>query len=88
MSFEELDTGEKVIITCTNNGDKTAQYVIGTVLYFSGYHLVGYVSDIFTDDDYELQPGVSITKEFDFYGKEGYDRFEVYYSGRRFIDGF
>jgi len=36
----------------------------------------------------QIQPGVSVTKEFDFYGKERYDQFEVYYFGRRFIDVF
>lgn len=83
LGHEDSDTGEKVIVTCTNNGDKAAQFVEGTVLFFSGDKLVGYETNYLTDDDSELKPGASIAKEFEFYGEGGYDRFEVYFTGRR-----
>lgn len=83
LSHEASDTGEKVIVTCTNTGDKAAEFVEGTVLFFSGDKLVGYETNYLTDDDSELKPKASIAKEFDFYGKEKYNRFEVYFAGRR-----
>lgn len=83
LSHEESDTGEKVIVTCTNNGEEVAEFVEGTVLFFSGDNLVGYETNYLTDDDSELKPGASIAKEFEFYGEGGYDRFEVYFTGRR-----
>lgn len=83
LTHEDSDTGEKVIVTCTNNGDKVAEFVEGTVLFFLGDKLVGYETNYLTDDDSELKPGASIAKEFEFYGEEGYDRFEVYLKGRR-----
>lgn len=83
LTHEDSDTGEKVIVTCTNNGDKVAEFVEGAVLFFLGDKLVGYETNYLTDDDSELKPGASIAKEFEFYGEEDYDRFEVYLKGRR-----
>ena len=83
LTHEDSDTGEKVIVTCTNNGDKAAKFVEGTVLFFLGDKLVGYETNYLTDDDSELKPGASIAEEFEFYGEEDYDRFEVYFTGRK-----
>lgn len=83
LAHEDSDTGDKVVVTCTNNGDEAAQFVEGTVLFFSGDSLAGYQTNYFTDDDSELKPGASIAKEFDFYEEGAYDRFEVYFTGRR-----
>ena len=83
LSYEVSDTGKGVVITCTNNGDKSAQFVEGTVIFFSGEDAVGYDSSYFTDDDSELKPGSTLAKQFDYYGDVSYDSYKVYFTGRR-----
>lgn len=83
LSYEESDTGSKVVITCTNNGEAPAKFVEGIVLFFSGDKLLRHNSAYFTDDDSQLKPGNTIAKEFNFYGDEKYDNYKVYFTGRR-----
>lgn len=83
LSYEESDTGNKVIITCTNNGDEAAEFVEGTVLFFAGDKLLRHSTTYFTDDDSEIKPGNTIAEEFDFYGDEPYDNYKVYFTGSR-----
>ncbi len=86
LSYETSDTGGKVIISCTNNGAEPARFVQGNVLFFSGKKLIGHSSAYFTDDDFELKPGNTISKEFDYYGyykRKKYNKFKVYLTGRK-----
>ena len=83
LSYEVSDIGNGIIITCTNNGEKAANFVEGTVVFFSGENAVGYESQYFTDDDSELKPGNTLAKQFDYYGDRKYDSYKVYFTGRR-----
>lgn len=83
LSYETSDTGKKVIISCTNNGTEAARFVEGTVLFFSGKKLIGHSSAYFTDDDFELKPGNTISEEFDYYNSKKYNKFKVYLTGRK-----
>lgn len=83
LSYDSSDTGNKVIVSCTNNGTEPAEFVEGTVLFFTGDKLIGRDTNYFTDDNSELKPGNTIAKEFDCYADESYDNFKVYLTGRR-----
>lgn len=81
LSFEESRTDEKVIISCTNNGDDAAEFVEATALFFLNGELVYSDSTYITDDDSEIKPGKTIIKEMTSY-KE-YDDVKIYLSGRK-----
>lgn len=83
LSYETSDTGKKVIVSCTNNGSEPAEFVEGTILFFSGKKLLGHSSAYFTDDDSELKPGNTISEEFDYYGNKKYNKFKIYFTGRK-----
>ena len=51
------------------------------MLFFSGDKVVGFDSTYFVDDDSELKPGKTITKELHCY--EEYDSVKIYFTGRR-----
>ena len=82
LSYEESVTDSKVILSVTNNGSEPADFVEGIVLF---YNESGEITDFdwtyFTDDDSELKPGDTITKEFKCF--DGFSSYEVYFSGRR-----
>lgn len=83
LQYEVSDTGDKLIISCTNNGEEPAEFVEGLVLFFKGDQLLGQSSNYFTDDDSELKPGNTLAKEFEIYSDEQYDNYKVYLTGRR-----
>lgn len=83
LTYEASDTGDKVIITCTNNGSEPAEFVEGFMLFFSGDTVVGQSSNYFTDDDSELKPGNTLAKEFNCYSDTPYDSYKFYINGRR-----
>lgn len=80
LTYESSTAKKKEVMTVTNNGSIPAEFVEGLVLFFSGDKLVGYSSTYFTDNDSELKPGKSITKEISCY--ETYDSFLVFFTGR------
>ncbi|MER2027079.1 MAG: hypothetical protein ABS874_07575 [Lachnospiraceae bacterium] len=59
--------GDKVIITCTNNGDEPAQSVEGRVIFLKDGECVGYSTNYFMNEEGKLKPGESLTKQFDYY---------------------
>lgn len=59
--------GDKVIITCTNNGDEPAQSVEGRVIFLKDGECVGFSTNYFMNEDGKLKPGESLTKQFDYY---------------------
>lgn len=83
LQYEASDTGDKLIVSCTNNGEKPAEFVKGLVLFFKGDQLLGHSSNYFTDDDSELKSGNTLAKEFEIYSDEQYDNYKVYLTGRR-----
>jgi hypothetical protein len=80
LSYESANASEKEIVTVTNNGIIPAEFVEAHVLFFNGETLVSHDSSFFSDSDYELKPGRSITEEVDCY--ETYDSIIVFLTGR------
>jgi len=81
LSFETTTATEKEILSVTNNGEKAAEFVEAYALFFMGEEVVGFTSDYFVDDDSELKPGETITREMDCY--QPYDSVQFYFTGRR-----
>lgn len=80
LSKEISLTDSKVILAVTNNGDKPAQYVEYTVLFFDGDTVVDYDWGYCTDDDNEIKPGKTNYDEATAY--ESFDSVLVFLSGR------
>ena len=72
--------GDKVIITCTNNGDEPAQSVEGRVIFLKDGECVGYSTNYFMNEDGKLKPGESLTKQFDYYNGN-FDEAKYYIAG-------
>lgn len=81
LSYETNDKKDGVIVQVTNNGDYAAEFVQAYALFFSGGELINYDYEYFTDDDYEIKPGNTMTKQLDSY--EDFDNVEIYLTGRR-----
>lgn len=81
LSYEANITDSKVILSVTNSGDEPADFVEGTVIFFSNGNPVGFDWTYFTDNDSELKPGNTIIKELNCY--DSFDSYEVYFTGRR-----
>ena len=80
METSVLD--DKGIITCTNNGSESAQFLESTALFFNGNNLVYYGSTYITDNDSELKPNTTISEQIESYGNE-FDNVKVYITGRK-----
>lgn len=83
LSYEASDTGQKVIVTCTNNGKEDAEFVEGAILFFSGDKLVRHDRTYFVDNDSKLKAGNTIANEFNSYSETGYDNYKIYFTGRK-----
>lgn len=81
LSYEAGETENKVILAVTNNGEDPAEYVQATVLFFNGEEAVGFDYAYIDDDDGELKPGKTISKET--YCYEAFDSYQVFFSGTR-----
>lgn len=81
LSYTQNDIDGGAIFQVTNNGDKPAEFVEGYALFFAGDELVEFTSAYFTDDDSEIKPGATISKQMDAYNE--FDRIEFYLTGRR-----
>lgn len=81
LSYEDTVAQNKIILTVTNNGDEAARFAQASVLFFNGDKVVGFAQKFVTDDDSELKPGKSISKEMNCY--EDFDTYQVFFSGRR-----
>lgn len=71
---------DKVIITCTNNGDEPAQSVEGRVIFLKDGECVGFSTNYFMNEDGKLKPGESLTKQFDYYNGT-FDEAKYYIAG-------
>ena len=63
LSYETTSAKKKEIVSVTSNGTEAAEFVEGYVLFFEGDTLVDSDDAYFTDDDFEIKPGKTITKE-------------------------
>lgn len=81
LSYESVAAKDKEILSVTNNGEYAAEFVEVYALFFMGDNVVGCTSNYFTDDDSEIKPGKTITKEMDCY--EEYDSVQFFFTGRR-----
>lgn len=81
LSYVQNDINEGAVFQVTNNGSEAADFVEGYALFFLGNELVGYDDAYFTDDDSEIKPGKTISKQMTSYGN--FDRIEFYLTGRR-----
>lgn len=81
LTYESTPAKDKEIVSVTNNGDAPIEYVKGCALFFNGENVVDYDDVFFDDNDYELKPGKTITKELACY--EEYDSVKFFFTGRR-----
>ncbi len=81
LSVEESRTDDKVILTVTNNGSKPAQFVEAKALFFLDNELVYFGSNYIVDDESEIKPGETLSKQIECY-KE-YEDVKIYISGRK-----
>ena len=82
LSYETTSAKKKEIVSVTNNGTEAAEFVEGYVLFFEGDTLVDFDDAYFTDDDSEIKPGKTITKELEC--SKNYDSIKIYFTGRRY----
>lgn len=81
LSYTQTNIDKGAIFQVTNNGTDPAQFVKGYALFFSGAKLVGYESTYFDDDNSELKPGRTVSKQLISY--DDFDRIEFYLHGRK-----
>ncbi len=81
LSYVQNNVDDGAIFQVTNNGSEPADFVEGYVLFFKNGQLVHYESSYFTDDDSELKPGETISKQITSY--EEFDSMQFYLTGRR-----
>lgn len=81
LSYVRDDIKDGLVLQVRNNGTKAAEFVQAYVLFFKDGKLVGYDYSYFADDDFELKPGKTISKQFMSY--EEFDSVEFYFDGRR-----
>jgi hypothetical protein len=80
LTYESTPAKDKEIISVTNSGSETIDFVDCSVLFFNGADIVGFEWTYFVDDDSELKPGETERREMNCY--DPYDSFNVYFSGR------
>ena len=81
LSYNQNEIDNGAVFQVTNNGEEPAQFVEGYALFFLDDELVGYESTYFVDNDSEIKPGETISKQMTSY--EDFDRIEFYLTGRK-----
>ena len=81
LSFVQNDIDGGAVFQVTNNGKDSAEFVEGYALFFKENELVGYESTYFTDNDSQIKPGKTISKQVTAY--KDFDRIEFYLTGRK-----
>lgn len=74
----KIENGE--IIQVTNNDTKAIDFVRGYLLYFKDGNIIDWDCNYFTDNDYEIKSGETISKQYSIYND--YDYTEFYLTGR------
>ena len=80
LTYAKTDIKEGAIFQVTNNGTKSVEFVEGFALFFKDGKVVSWESQYFTDDDYEIKPGKTISKQYSSYTE--FDSVEFYLAGR------
>jgi len=70
---------DKVIVTCTNNGDSAAEFLEARALFFKDGEFITSANDLVVDDDNELKPNATLSTQLDCY--KDYDDVKVYLIG-------
>lgn len=83
VSSEIIINNKNVIVSATNNGDKSIDYLEAYALFFDAdgnvvYNNYTYISD----SDGELKAGSTLSKQIDCY--KDFDNVEVYFIGKRY----
>ncbi len=81
LSYTQNNIEDGAIFQVKNDGESPAEFVEGYALFFLNGKLVGYDDAYFTDDESEIKPGATITKQLTSY--ENFDKVEFYLTGRR-----
>ncbi|WP_034785481.1 hypothetical protein [Eubacterium xylanophilum] len=79
MSYKKYNIKDGVIFQVTNNGLLTARFAECYVLFLKNGALVDYDYAYFDNDDCELLPGTTISKQFNCY--DSFDDVEFYLGG-------
>lgn len=82
VKLETSILDDKVIVTCTNNGSESAEFLEATALFMKENELVYYGSKYITDDNSELKPNATISEQIEAYGND-FDDVKVYLTGRK-----
>lgn len=80
LTYVKTDIKEGAIFQVTNNGDKAPEFVEGYALFFKDGKVVSWESQYFMDDDCDIKPGKTISKQFTSYTE--FDTVEFYLRGR------
>lgn len=81
LSYVQNNIDGGAVFQVTNNGSDPADFVEGYALFFKNGVLVSYESAYFVDDDSELKPGATISKQLTSY--EDFDTIQFYLNGRK-----
>ena len=79
--YSQNNIKDDAIFQVQNDGESPAELVDGYALFLLDGKLVEVDTAYFTDDDYEITPEATITKQFTSY--ENFDKVEFYLTGRR-----
>ena len=82
LEYETVSAKNKEIVSVKNNGDEAADFVETHALFFKNGKVVGFDDVYFVDDESQLKPGKTLTKEMDCY--EEYDNVRFFFTGRRY----
>lgn len=82
ISAQTSNLGDKVTVTATNLGDKSAEFTEATAVFFKDGKVVYHGSCYLTDADYELKSGATISGQINAYSTD-YDSVKVYLTARR-----
>lgn len=81
LNIEETVNEKNVVISITNNGEKSASFVEATALFFDNNgNLINYSSVYLVDNDGEIKPCATISEQITSY--YDFDNVKVFYSGR------
>ena len=81
LAVEETINNENIIVSVKNTGDYSARFVEAYALFFDAKgRIISYNSTYFTDDDSEIKPDATITKQLNSY--TAFDSVQLYFTGR------
>lgn len=81
LEIKETINEENVVVSVTNNGDKSASFVEAYALFFDGNgNVVNYSSTYIVDSDGEIKSGSTISEQITSY--DDFESVKTFYSGR------